>query len=129
MREIILNFPKQFQIGIQVAKDIKIANLTGFTPLNSRKANLTGFKGIIVCGMGGSALSGDILEMWMNAHKIKIPLYIHRSYNLPYFVDKNYLIIVFSNFSGISFFSKAKTFFNSFLTKPLFVKTFIKAAK
>ncbi len=84
MEEIILNFPKQFRIGIEAAKDIRIKNK---------------FKGVIICGMGGSALPGDILEMWLEAYKISLPLYIHRSYGLPYFADKNYLIIAIS-YSG-----------------------------
>lgn len=84
MDKIILNFPKQFKIGIKSAEEIKIKNK---------------FAGVIICGMGGSALPGDILEIWLRAYKIGLPLFIHRNYGLPYFADENHLIICIS-YSG-----------------------------
>lgn len=84
MDKIILEFPKQFKIGIERAKNIEIKNK---------------FKGLIICGMGGSALPGDILKAWLRQHEINLPLYIHRNYGLPYFANTDQLIICVS-YSG-----------------------------
>lgn len=82
--QVILDFPKQFRAGLEAAKNIKIRDK---------------FKGVVVCGMGGSALPGDILEMWLEAYQIGLPLFIHRNYGLPYQIDKDYLVICIS-YSG-----------------------------
>lgn len=82
MRETILNFPKQFKEGIERAKDIRVEGR---------------FENIIICGMGGSALPADLLLIFFN--DLKLPLYIHRSYNLPPQATKESLIICIS-FSG-----------------------------
>ena len=84
MRQKILDFPKQFKKGIETAKNIKISKE---------------FNKILICAIGGSALPADILSAWMNICKIKLSLHIHRSYDLPHYVDKNYLIICIS-YSG-----------------------------
>lgn len=84
MRDIILDFPKQFRIGLAAAENIKVAG---------------NFNNVIICGMGGSALPGDILEMAARDLGMKAPVYIHRSYDLPYFTDRNSLIICIS-YSG-----------------------------
>ncbi|MFX0016522.1 MAG: bifunctional phosphoglucose/phosphomannose isomerase [Promethearchaeota archaeon] len=53
---------------------------------------------IVICGMGGSAVSGDYLRTYLE--KISpIPIIIQRSYDLPAFVSKNTLIILIS-YSG-----------------------------
>ncbi|MDP1538546.1 MAG: bifunctional phosphoglucose/phosphomannose isomerase [bacterium] len=84
MKKIILDFPKQFKIGLEIAKNIRIKDK---------------FDKVLICGMGGSALPGDILEMWLEDKKINIGLDIHRNYGLPYQIDKKYLIICIS-YSG-----------------------------
>jgi len=82
MRETILDFPKQFKEGIERAKDIRVEGR---------------FENIIICGMGGSALPADLLLTYLN--DLKLPFYIHRSYNLPPQAIKESLIICIS-FSG-----------------------------
>lgn len=84
LAQIILNFPSQFRIGIKRAKKVKIKKK---------------FKGLIICAMGGSALPGEVLKIWLEARRIKLPLFFQRNYGLPYFVDKNYLVISLS-YSG-----------------------------
>lgn len=81
MRDIILNFPQQFQKGIEAAKDIKLDG---------------SFDNIIICGVGGSALPGNLL---LDIADISIPVFIHRDYNLPKIASRNSLIICIS-FSG-----------------------------
>ena len=53
---------------------------------------------VIILGMGGSAIGGEIVRGLALA-KGKAPIWIHRDYNLPPFVDKNTLVIA-SSYSG-----------------------------
>ncbi len=50
---------------------------------------------IILCGMGGSAIMGDIASALVE----KIPLIVVRGYDLPKYADKNSLVII-SSYSG-----------------------------
>ena len=84
MRQIILDFPKQFKIGLQQAKKIKIKG---------------DFEKIFICGMGGSALAGEILKMYFEYAKIKTPLFLHRDYLLPFQAGRKDLIFAIS-YSG-----------------------------
>lgn len=81
MREIILNFPKQFEIGIKAAENIKIEG---------------SFDNIVICGVGGSALPGTLL---LDIADISIPVFTHRDYGLPKIASEKSLIICVS-FSG-----------------------------
>lgn len=84
MRQIILDFPKQFKVGVKAAENIKI------------KGN---FEKILVCGMGGSSLPAEILKMYLEYAKINIPLLIHRDYSLPFQASKKDLVFAIS-YSG-----------------------------
>ena len=68
------------------------------------------FSSIVFCGLGGSAISGDLLSDYL-AGELKLPLNVVREYNLPSYVNDNSLIII-SSYSGnteetISFFEQA----------------------
>ncbi len=52
---------------------------------------------IVVCGMGGSAIGGDLLKTYMTDSDI--PVVVNRSYKLPNFVDKDTLVFAVS-YSG-----------------------------
>jgi len=52
---------------------------------------------IIVAGMGGSAVGGDLLKLYL--HDLKIPIMTIRDYKLPNFVDENTLVFAVS-YSG-----------------------------
>src|SRR3989339_409700 len=52
------------------------------------------FKQIVVCGMGGSAIAGDLV-----AGMVGVPLLVNRNYRLPAFVDKSTLVFALS-YSG-----------------------------
>ena len=54
-------------------------------------------KNIVVAGMGGSAVGGDLLRSYM--HDSKIPIYVSRGYKVPSFVDSGTLVFVVS-YSG-----------------------------
>ncbi len=84
MYNIIINFPKQFRIGIAAAKNISLKpGALPFPPEN-----------IIICGMGGSALPGDILVTLR-----PLDVFIHKSYGLPPQAGNESLIICIS-YSG-----------------------------
>jgi len=81
MKEIILNFPQQFARGIERAKNITISG---------------SFDNIVICGVGGSALPGNLL---LDVADISIPVFIHRDYGLPEVANEKSLIFCIS-FSG-----------------------------
>lgn len=81
MRKVILDFPKQFRVGFESAKNIRIKGK---------------FENIVVSGMGGSAWPTDILTTWLT---LPIPVYVNRTYNLPTQTTKKTLSI-FSSYSG-----------------------------
>lgn len=62
------------------------------------KEEYSGVKNIIICGMGGSAIGGDLLRSLVQ-FEIKIPVYVNRNYRLPSFAGKDSLIIA-SSYSG-----------------------------
>jgi glucose/mannose-6-phosphate isomerase len=84
MRKIILDFPKQFRIGRMAAQKVFLESNTFLTPPEN----------IIICGMGGSALPGDILVTLR-----PLDVFIHKSYGLPPQAGNDSLIICIS-YSG-----------------------------
>ena len=83
IRKIISGFPKQFRVGLERAENVKVRG---------------NFDAVIICGMGGSALPGDILDMWQQSCQIGLPLFINRNYRLPV-VSQNCLAVCIS-YSG-----------------------------
>ncbi len=84
MYQIILDFPKQFRIGTEVAKNVYLKSGQLTRPPEN----------IIICGMGGSALPGDIL-----AALRPLDVFIHKSYGLPPQAGNDSIIICIS-YSG-----------------------------
>ena len=84
MRRVILDFPKQFSAGSDVAKDVKV---------------IGDFNQLIFCGMGGSALPASILKMLSIFYEWPIAIKIHRTYGLPSRVSPRALIFTVS-YSG-----------------------------
>jgi glucose/mannose-6-phosphate isomerase len=56
------------------------------------------FKNIVVLGMGGSAIGGDLLSGYL-ADELSIPIVVIRGYDIPKFVDENSLVFTVS-YSG-----------------------------
>jgi len=101
-RETILNSIKQFD-----------ADLEFFNQFDLRRRS---FNKVVLCGMGGSALVGDLFEYFKQHNYlsliVNLPIFIHRAYDLPPNADANTLIICIS-YSGdteetLSSFEKAK---------------------
>ena len=53
---------------------------------------------IIICGMGGSAIGGDLCRNFLDSD-INLNIYVNRGYHLPNWASKNSLIII-SSYSG-----------------------------
>ncbi len=87
MYEKIYKFPEQLEEAARIGRSLK-----------PDKKYFTGIKNIIVAGMGGSAIGGDLVRSYL-ADKINIPFFISRHYRLPRFADKNSLVIS-SSYSG-----------------------------
>ena len=84
MRQIILDFPRQFRIGIEAAQGVSL-----------KPGVLTRWpENIIICGMGGSGLPGDILVTLR-----PLDVFSYKSYRLPPQAGNESLIICIS-YSG-----------------------------
>jgi len=55
---------------------------------------------VVVLGMGGSAIGGDLVGNLV-ASEAKLPILVHRDYNLPAFIDSQTLVIA-SSYSGMT---------------------------
>lgn len=61
-------------------------------------ADYTSINKVVILGMGGSAIGGDLVRSLAESES-KIPILIHRDYGLPAFVDERTLVIA-SSYSG-----------------------------
>ena len=75
---------------------IEGASEIGNTISLKKKYNL--IQNIIVAGMGGSAIGGDICNMLLK-NELSIPLYVCRNYTIPKWANTHTLVIV-SSYSG-----------------------------
>jgi len=88
MARALSGFPSQLRLGTE--PDV----LSGFTRTLSDRM----ISNVAICGMGGSAISGDIIEGWIGS-RCGVPLATVRGYRLPGWVDEKTLVICVS-YSG-----------------------------
>ena len=86
MRSLILNFPRQVEEAVAIGTASKI------------KFSISKINNIVVSGLGGSAIGGDLLRSYL-AEEIAVPIAVSRNYFLPEYVDERSLVIV-SSYSG-----------------------------
>jgi glucose/mannose-6-phosphate isomerase len=86
MSTCIADFPKQIEEAIRIGKEAKV------------KMNLKNVHNVVLTGLGGSAIGGDLLRSYL-ADELAMPFMVNRHYALPKFVDKNTFVIV-SSYSG-----------------------------
>jgi glucose/mannose-6-phosphate isomerase len=55
----------------------------------------TGINKVVILGMGGSAIGGDLLSSYV-MNEAKVPIFLQRDFTLPAFVDDNTLVIASS---------------------------------
>ncbi len=60
--------------------------------------DISGPEGVVVLGMGGSAIGGDLLQSWM-VEKRGPPVFVNRDYDLPAFVGPKHIVFAVS-YSG-----------------------------
>ncbi|TNE35019.1 bifunctional phosphoglucose/phosphomannose isomerase [bacterium] len=85
MFDILFDFHTQVETGIEVGQSIEKKDYI--------------FDKIVICGIGGSAISGDILRAYLEQIGYKKQIFVNREYNLPNWVDENTLIVA-SSYSG-----------------------------
>lgn len=86
MRSLILNFPRQVEEAVAIGGAAKV------------KFPISKINNIVVSGLGGSAIGGDLLRSYL-ADEIAVPIAVSRNYFLPEYVDERSLVIV-SSYSG-----------------------------
>jgi glucose/mannose-6-phosphate isomerase len=85
MRDLIQSFPAQIE---DAAQEVRTLSLTSATPI----AN------VVVAGMGGSALGGDVIRATA-ASWLEIPFLVCRDYRLPRYVGPSTILFA-SSYSG-----------------------------
>ncbi|MFZ4591492.1 MAG: bifunctional phosphoglucose/phosphomannose isomerase [Ignavibacteria bacterium] len=97
--KILKKFDKQdmysvlYDFPVQVCNAVDIAAKVNVGKIKTAKVN-----NIIINGLGGSAIGGDLLRSYV-AKEISVPVYINRNYSLPAFAKKDTLAII-SSYSG-----------------------------
>lgn len=86
MYDLIYGLPEQLKEAFDISESI----------VNQLK--LENIKNIVISGMGGSAIGGDLVKTAVE-NNLKIAVIVNRGYKLPGFVDKETLVIA-SSYSG-----------------------------
>lgn len=101
MYDKIVGFPGQLREGFEIGKSAALPDI-----------DISKVRNIVVCGLGGSAIGGDLVRTFL-AYRIKTPFNIIRHYTLPEYVGQDTLCII-SSYSGnteetLSAYQDAKT--------------------
>lgn len=87
--EVLENYHLQIAHAIEIGDDLKLSNK--YQNINK----------ILVLGMGGSAIGGDLLRSFLNLYSASegFIIQVNRNYNVPNWLDSNTLVIA-SSYSG-----------------------------
>jgi len=86
MYALIRDFPRQVEEAIEIGLAASMPRLQ------------KGIDNIVLCGLGGSAIAGDLLKSFL-ADELKVPFTVNRHYTVPAFVGRRTLVFV-SSYSG-----------------------------
>lgn len=86
MYSLIKKFPQQVEEAVRIGTTARV------------KLNVRSIENITLCGLGGSAIGGDLLKSYL-AGELKVPFLVNRHYTLPKFVGRKSLVII-SSYSG-----------------------------
>ena len=86
MFELIYEFPRHCQDAMVITRE----SICGL--------RLNNIFNVVITGMGGSAIGGDLIRM-LATDSAQIPIVVNRDYTLPAFVDERTLVIA-SSYSG-----------------------------
>jgi len=101
MIELLEEFPQKMRDALRLGEEFSIPNIFLPAPASNSFSAPTftrNFKNIVVLGMGGSAIGGDLLSDYL-ADELSIPIVVIRSYDIPKFVDEDSLVFAVS-YSG-----------------------------
>ena len=107
MIELLEEFPLKMRDALRLGEKFTIPTdflpaptpvLDSATPTAFTSTPSQSFKNIVVLGMGGSAIGGDLLSDYL-ADELSIPIVVIRGYDIPEFVDENSLVFAVS-YSG-----------------------------
>jgi len=93
MFDVLVGFGDQIEEAFRIGNEIHIPEYLA----NTHEGG-TYIRNIIISGMGGSAIGGDLLRSYL-LYESKIPISVNRNYSLPGFADSNTLAII-SSYSG-----------------------------
>lgn len=88
MLERVMSLPVQIREAIEICAEMRLSK-----KLIERK-----FENVVLCGMGGSAITGDIVASLLSP-ELPVPFSVLRNYHLPAYVGKDTLLILVS-YSG-----------------------------
>ncbi len=86
MYNLIQGFPQQVEEAVTIGNAAKV------------NVDVRSVENIVLCGLGGSAIGGDLLKSYL-AGELQVPFLVNRHYTLPKFVGKKSFVII-SSYSG-----------------------------
>lgn len=86
MQKLLRDFPLQVAEALEIGAKADV------------RMRVAGIRSIVLCGLGGSAIAGDLLRSYL-ADELKVPFIVNRHYTLPAFVGPETLVII-SSYSG-----------------------------
>ena len=101
MIELLEEFPQKMRDALRLGEEFIIPTSllpNPATTTSTATVPAQNFKNIVVLGMGGSAIGGDLLSGYL-ADELSIPIVVIRGYDIPKFVDENSLVFTVS-YSG-----------------------------
>ena len=97
INEFVSKYDPQNQFDVLINSYLQIENAWN-NQIKINGINPTGISNIIISGLGGSAISADLIKNFLN-DELSIPLLVNRNYSLPKFANKQTLFIA-SSYSG-----------------------------
>lgn len=84
----------QFEVLVNSYKQVEDALENNFEV----NLDVSGIKNIVISGLGGSAIAGDVFSLWAK-EELTVPLFVNRNYGVPNFTSPDSLVIC-SSYSG-----------------------------
>ena len=80
MYKSIYEFPDHITAAITIGESLSL------------NKQYPGIRNVVVAGMGGSAIGGDVVRILVK-NEIEIPMVVSRNYTLPHWVNNHTLVI------------------------------------
>jgi glucose/mannose-6-phosphate isomerase len=88
MYSVLCDYPGQIRTGIDIGNTVNLGTI-----------DTSAIRNLLICGMGGSAIGGDVLRVFASGRS-RVPILVNRDYRLPFWVDKHTLVVVMSYSGG-----------------------------